>query len=80
MWSFREGLSNETSSRSRHQPKENAQNRLVYARRFYIEIVKDGYIMDKLLECAKCYEKLLDKKYHMIVQYDRLSPTSEKST
>jgi hypothetical protein len=39
----------------------------VYARRFYIEIVKDDYIMDKLFECAKCYENLLDKKYHMIV-------------
>ena len=34
MWSFREGLCSETSSRSRHQPKENAQGRPVLTGRF----------------------------------------------
>lgn len=35
MQSFREGLCSETSSRSRHKPKENAQNRPVPPGRFF---------------------------------------------
>ena len=42
IWSFREGLCNETPSRSRGKPKENAQNRLVCARRFFIGSLSNG--------------------------------------
>ncbi|MEG2455355.1 MAG: hypothetical protein RSC08_03785, partial [Oscillospiraceae bacterium] len=40
MLSFREGLCNETSSRSRRKPKENAQGRLVNTRRLFFYIVR----------------------------------------
>lgn len=69
--SFREGLGSETSNRSRRKPKENAhtdkcerESRLTPKAAFSFFL---GDSMDKLYECAKGFEKLLSKKYHIII-------------
>ena len=64
MRSLREGLCSETSSRSRQQPKENAQRPpcIVRAVFFYRRSLMDG-----LLICAKAFEDLPPVKYHIII-------------
>lgn len=64
MRSFREGLCSETSSRSRHKPKENAQRPSCTVRTVFFY---GGFLMDGLLTCAKAFENLLPVKYHIII-------------
>ena len=47
-------------------PKENAQSRLVYTGRLSFYHGKNSY-MDKLLECTRAFEKLLDTQYRIII-------------
>ena len=47
-------------------PKENAQSRLVYAGRLSFYYGEISY-MDKLLECTRAFEKLLDTQYRIII-------------
>lgn len=64
MRSLREGLCSETSSRSRQQPKENAQRPSCIIRAVFFY---GGSLMDGLLTCAKAFEDLLPLKYHIII-------------
>lgn len=47
-------------------PKENAQSRLVYTGRLSFYHGENSY-MDKLLECTRAFEKLLDTQYRIII-------------
>ena len=47
-------------------PKENAQSRLVYTGRLSFYHGENTY-MDKLLECTRAFEKLLDTQYRIII-------------
>lgn len=47
-------------------PKENAQSRLVYTGRLSFCHGENSY-MDKLLECTRAFEKLLDTQYQIII-------------
>lgn len=47
-------------------PKENAQSRLVYTGRLSFYHGENSY-MDKLLECTRVFEKLLDTQYRIII-------------
>lgn len=47
-------------------PKENAQSRLVYTGRLSFYHGENSY-MDKLLECTRAFEKLLDIQYRIII-------------
>lgn len=64
MQSFREGLCNETSSRSRCKTERKCSKTVLFNKAVFS---LKGTIMDKLFECAKSFSELLDVKYNMII-------------